>query len=111
MLTPLRLHESPIDSHNSLALEPFQRFRKRQKTRPSFLVETDFAEVCPALRRSHRHDAIIFQERLEALIGLRLLPERVNFRPAGFFDHLRKAYGFHLEQFHKTAAKEYPSAL
>ena len=41
-------------------------------------METDFAEVCPALRRSHRHDAIVFQERLKMPVGFRFLPQSVN---------------------------------
>jgi len=100
MLTPLRLHESPIDSHDSLALEPFQRFRKRQETRPSFLVETDFAEVCSALRRSHRHDAIVFQERLKMPVSFRFLLQGIDLGVSALVDDHAEPDGLYLEQFH-----------
>src|SRR4051812_6555854 len=96
----LRLDERPVDSHDPLALETFQRFRERQETRASPGVETDFAKICPALRGSDGHDAIVFQERLEMPVRFWFLPEGIHFGPSVFLDDDTEANGFYCKQLH-----------
>ena len=97
----LRLHERPIDSHDSFSLEPLQRFRKRQETCAGLLMKADFAKIRPALRRAHRHHAIVFEERLKMSIRLRLLPQRVNFGSPAFLHDDGEARGFDFEELHE----------
>src|SRR5437764_1219144 len=77
MPTPLRLHERPVDADYSIALEPLQGFCEGQKTRASFLMESHFTKVGPALGRPHCHDAIICQKRLEMPVRFWFLPKGV----------------------------------
>jgi hypothetical protein len=101
-LTVLGFHERPIDSDDSLALEAFQRFWKRQEPRARLLVKADFAEIGSALRRSHRHHAIIFQERLKIPIGLGFLPQCVDLGRPGFLHDHPEPDGLYFEQFHQV---------
>ena len=101
MLTPLRLHERPIDSHDSLAFEFLQRFRKRQETRARFLMEADFTEIRAALRRPHGHEPIVFQNRLKMPVRLWFYPQRVDLGFSAFFNDDSKARGFDLEELHE----------
>jgi hypothetical protein len=63
------------------------------------------AEFTAGIAFLNCHDAIIFDLRLQMSILRRLLPKRVNFRLARFFNDLRKARGFDFEQFHKKSAR------
>ena len=101
MLTTLRLHERPIDSHDSLAFEFLQRFRERQEARARLVVESDLAEIGSALRRPHGHHPIIFQERLKMPVHFRLLPQSVDLRFSTFLDDNREPRGFDLEELHE----------
>ncbi len=101
MLTTLRLHERPIDSHDSLAFEFLERFRERQESRARLLVKTNFAKIGSALRRPHGHDAIIFQERLKMPVRFRFLPQRVDLRFPAFLNDNREPRGFDLEELHE----------
>src|SRR3954470_12588759 len=96
----LTLHQFPVDAHDSRALKTFERFWKGQKSRPRFLLETNFAEIGSACGGTHRHHAVVFEERLEMPVRLRFLPKCVHLRLAALFNHGRKADGFDLEQFH-----------
>src|SRR2546423_4810239 len=100
MLTVLRLHERPIDSYDSLALEPLQRFREGEEARARFLVEPDFAEIRPAFCRAYRHDTIVFEERLKMAVRFWFLPECVDLRAAAFFYDRAKSDGLDLEKLH-----------
>ena len=107
MLTALRLHERPIDSDDSIAFEFLEGFRKREEPRARLLVETDFAEICPTLCRSHSHDAIVFQERLKMPIRLRFLPQGVDLGFPAFLDDNGESCGFNFEELHeKKSARE-----
>src|SRR5436190_2961201 len=101
MLTTLRLHERPIDSHDSLAFEFLQRFRERQESRARLLVKTDFAEIGSALCRSHAHYPIIFQERLKMPVRFWFLPQRVDLRLPTFLDDNRQPRCFNLKELHE----------
>src|ERR1700682_5488305 len=101
VLTPSRLHKRPVDAHNSVALEALQRFRERQESRVGFRMKTDFAEVSAALSRPHRHDAIVFQKRLEMPIRFRFQPQGVNLWPVAFLDHDGESCGLDLEKLHE----------
>src|SRR2546423_7779839 len=96
----LRLHERPIDAHDSFALEALQRFRERQKPRPRLLMKTNFAKVGSALGRPYGQDAVVFQERLKMPVRFRFLPERINLRWSAFLDEDGEARGLDLEEFH-----------
>src|SRR6478672_3825912 len=101
MLTVLRLHERPIDSHDSLAFKLLQRFRKRQETRVRFLMKTDLAEIGSALGRAHRHHAIVFQKRLKMPVRFRLHPQSVNLGHPAFLHDDGEARSFDLEELHE----------
>src|SRR6476620_7027475 len=101
MLTALRLHERPVDSNDSLAFEFLQRFRERQESRARLLVKTNFAEIRSALRRSHGHHPIVFQERLKMPVRFWFLPQRVDLRLPAFLDDNSEPGGFDLEELHE----------
>jgi len=64
------------------------------------LFETDKPELCSSFTFLDRHQAIVFDLRLQMTIGRRFLPKCVNLRFPAFLDHLRKACRFHFQKLH-----------
>ena len=64
------------------------------------LLETDNPELCSSFTFLDRHQAIVFDLRLQMTIGRRFLPKCVNLRFPAFFHHLRKACRFHFQKLH-----------
>ena len=71
------------------------------------LFETDNPELCSSFTFLDRHQAIVFDLRLQMTIGRRFLPKCVNPRFPAFLHHLRKARRFHFQKLH--VGREGPS--
>jgi hypothetical protein len=102
---PLLTDECPVNSDNTLAGKPFQRFGKNEISRAFSLFEADDSELCPAPTLLYRHDTVVFYVRLKMAVGARLLPERINLWFTTFFNHLRKAYRFNFEELHSLIVR------
>ena len=64
-------------------------------------MKADLTKIGSAFSRSHRHHAIIFQERLKMPVRLWFLPERVDFRLPAFLNNDGEARGFDFEELHE----------
>jgi hypothetical protein len=101
----LLTNECPVNSDNTLAGKPFQRFGKNEISRAFSFFEAHDSEFRPAPTLLYRHDTVVFYVRLKMTVGARLLPQRINLWFTTFFNHLRKACRFNFEELHSQMVR------
>src|SRR4029077_9380690 len=99
----------PFNSDNTPIEIPFERFGKNEKAGAFPLMKPDQTKIRSAAARDDRPDTVISEQFLKALIGLRLLPERVDSGFSTPIDDNFETHGSGLEKLHKRMETATPT--